>query len=153
MSDSGVFEVAIDEDEYIAEDIPELEQPEFEEIFQNDANLVNRGRRREGADKLGKPVLDHFARTKLIVARSLQLQLGVERLIPDERLFSNELQEIATQELNAAINGEVIFPIRIRRNYSDGTYEIWTVNDFNPKYNRKDATGRSQRSRQRKLNY
>lgn len=150
MSDFEGFQVdQVEEDIY--EVIPEIEQPEFEEFFQGNQPVQNR--KREGADRLGKPVLDQFAKTKLIVARSAQLQLGVQPLIPRERLFSNELQEIAIQELNAAIRREIIFPIRIKRNFADGTYEIWTVTDFNPNFNTKDLGGRSQRSRQRKLNY
>jgi DNA-directed RNA polymerase subunit K/omega len=152
MSDFEGFQVDQDNDD-IYEVIPDIEQHELEEIFQSDNNQANQTRRREGLDILGKPVLDIFARTKLIVARSAQLQLGVQPLIPRERLYSNELQEIAIQELNAAIRGEIIFPIKIRRNYADGTYEIWTVADFNRDYNGRDAGGRSQRSRQRKLNY
>lgn len=152
MSEFEGFQVDQEEDD-VFELIPEIEQPEFEEIFQRDSNQINQGRRREGPNRLGRPVLDLFARTKLIVARSAQLQLGVKPLIAPERLYSTEIQEIAIQELNAAINGEIIFPIKIKRKYADGTYEVWTVTDFNRNYNGRDAGGRSQRSRQRKLNY
>lgn len=148
MSEFVGFEFDIDDDNIIDDvvDISDI-QPEFEEIFQNDINQNQLGRRREGADKLGKPFLGKLDKARLIAARSGQLQLGAPPLIPCNKLNSIELQEIATQEFNEAVKRNIIFPLKIVRQFPDGTYEEWKVSDF--KYFVRDV-GRSQRSRQRK---
>lgn len=148
MADSYGFEVD-DEDDEVVEETPEFEQPEFEEIFQSDASELA-GRRREGADRISKPVLKELAKSRLISARASQLERGFPPVIPRELLKSTEAQEIALQELEEQIKrpNEDIFKIRIRRNLPDGTYEIWRVNEF--KYFPKDIA-RPQRARQRKF--
>lgn len=140
MGDHVSFEDDLD-DEEVFEETPDIEQPEFDEIFQGDLNEVNLGRRREGDDRLGKPFLGKLAKARLIAARAGQLQIGAPPLIPRERLRSNELQEIALQEFD-----ERVIPIKIIRKFADGTYEVWSIKDF--KFFARD-TSRSQRSRQR----
>lgn len=148
MADSHGF-VMDDGDDEMFEEIPEIEQPEFDEVFQGDISELS-GRLREGTDRLSRPRLGKLAKARLIAARSKQLELGFPPMIPKERLRSGEEQEIALQEFEEQIArpNEDIFRIRIRRNFADGTYEIWKVGEF--KYFPKD-TGRSQRSRQRKF--
>ena len=142
MSEVGGFEVEVDEEE-VFEETPEIEQPEFEEVFQSDVNDVSMGRRREGAERISKPFLGKLAMARLIAARSAQLQIGAPPKIPPERLRSGELQEIATQEFE-----ERVLPINIIRRFSDNTYEVWHLSEF--KYFVRDV-GRSERSRQRPL--
>jgi DNA-directed RNA polymerase subunit K/omega len=148
MADSHGFEVDVDDDE-VFEETPEIEQPEFEEVFQGDTSELT-GRLREGADRISKPILKKMAMARLISARAKQLEIGFPPVIPRERLRSGEEQEIALQEFEEQIKrpNEDIFKIRIRRNHPDGTYEIWRVNEF--KYFPKDI-GRTQRARQRKF--
>lgn len=150
MNEFGGFEVETDVED-VKEDIPDLSdvQPEFEEVFQANLDESQLGHRREGNERIGKPYLGKLAKSRLISARSGQLQLDAPPLIPPEQLRSNEIQEIAIQEFDEAIKGNLNFPIKIVRKFPDGTYEIWTVSDF--KYYVRDE-GRSQRSRQRKFN-
>jgi DNA-directed RNA polymerase subunit K/omega len=142
MGDFGGFEIDVDEEE-VFEETPEIDQPEFEEIFQSDIGDIDLRRRREGVDRISKPFLGKLAKARLIAARSEQLQLGAPPVIPPNRLRSSELQEIALQEFD-----ERVIPIKIIRKFADGTYEIWSINDF--RYFVRDI-GRSQRSRQRKF--
>lgn len=124
-------------------------QPEFEEgFFQDNYNENELGIIRDNINlpKLGQPFLGKLAKARLIAARSGQLQLGSPPLIPINQLYSFELHEIAIQEFNEAVEGRIIFPIKIIRKFADGTYEVWRISDF--EYFVRDK-GRSQRSCQR----
>lgn len=142
MTEFGGFELDAEEED-VFEETPDIEQPEFEDIFQSEVSENNLGRKREGADRISKPFLGKLAKSRLIAARSGQLQLGALSIIPRERLRSSEIQEIAIQEFD-----ERVIPIKIVRKFADGTYEVWNISDF--KYFVRDV-GRSQRSRQRKF--
>lgn len=131
------------EEENAFDEIPEFEQPEFEDIFvSSNIDESDMGRRREGNDRIGKPFLGKLAKARLIAARAGQLQLGSPPKIPLSRLRSGEIQEIAEQEFD-----EKVIPIKIVRRFADGTYEVWEVKDF--QYIVRDGR-RSERSRQRK---
>jgi DNA-directed RNA polymerase subunit K/omega len=136
-----------EEEEEAFEKTPDIDEPPpvMEDIYQGNINENTLGRLREGNERIGKPVLGKYAKARLIAARAAQLQLGVESIIPQDRLRSSELEEIAIQEFD-----ERVIPIKIIRKYADNTYEIWTIKDF--KYFPRDV-GRSQRARQRKLKY
>lgn len=140
-----------DDDENIPEDVADISdiQPEFDEVFQSVINENQPGRRREGSERISKPILKKLAISRLLSARSGQLQLGAPSLIPIHLLNSSELHEIAIQEFNEAVKGNLIFPIKIVRKFADGTYEVWRVGEF--KHYERDIGGRSQRSRQRKF--
>lgn len=113
-----------EEDEEAFGETPEIEQPEFEEIFQSETDLSN-ARRREGNDRISKPFLGKLAKARLIAARSRQIQIGAPLVIPVERLKSRNSQDIAKQELQ-----ERVIPIKIIRRFADGTYEVWNIKDF-----------------------
>src|SRR5947199_251312 len=109
------------EDDEFAEEVPDIEQPEFDDVFVANSNENNLGRKREGNDRLSKPILNKLAKSRLISARVAQLNIGAPSLIPNDRLHSNELQEIAIQEFDAAVRNEIKFPIKIVRKFTDGT--------------------------------
>lgn len=136
------FEVEVEESE-VFEETPEIEQPEFEEIFQGDLSELSTGRLREENERISKPFLGKLTKARMIAARAGQLQLGAPPKIPRERLRSMELQEIAIQEFD-----ERVIPIKVIRRFTDNSYEVWKITDF--KYFVRD-TGRSQRARQRKF--
>lgn len=125
MSFEGFEDPDFDDEDEPLEEIPEVELPEFEEIFQTDVSGVENLQRREGADRIAKPVLGKLAKARLIAARSKQLELGAPPAIPRDRLVSGELQEIAKQELK-----ELVLPIKIIRKFADGMYEVWPLSDF-----------------------
>lgn len=120
-----------DEDIESLEEDPELEQPEFEEIFQTDGHKLGEVKYREGSERKTPPFLGKLEKSKLILSRVKQLELGMPSVIPRERLRSGELINIAKQELE-----EKVIPIKIVRKFPDGTVEIWPVTDF--KYIAKD---------------
>jgi DNA-directed RNA polymerase subunit K/omega len=148
MTENIGFVIDLDDDDAI-ENTPDIDDvlPPVEDIYQDDVNEAHLGRLREGTDRIGKPFLGKLAKARLIAARSGQLQLGAPPLIFRDQLRSSELNEIALQEFDEAVAGNLVFPIKIIRKYADGTYEIWRISDF--KYFVRDI-GRSQRSRQRK---
>lgn len=112
-----------EEEEEVLGEPPELEQPEFEEVFQGEVGELSHMRKRE--ERLSKPVLGQLAKTRLISARAAQLQSGALSKIPMEQLKSRELQKIARQELE-----EKVIPIKIVRTFPDGSYEVWEITDF-----------------------
>ena len=125
------------------ENIPEIEEPVLEEIFKLNTDDLPLTKERKGSERLSKPVMAKLTKARLIAARAGQLQLGAPSVIPEGRLRSSELQEIAMQEFD-----ERVLPLKIIRKFPDNTYEVWSLSDF--KYFGR-STGRSNRSRQRKL--
>jgi len=125
MSFEGLDDPDFEDEMEPLEEVPEIEQPEFEEVFQSEIAGIGNLRRREGADRISQPILGKLAKARLISARSKQLELGAPPAIPRTRLRSGELQEIAKQELE-----ERVLPIKIIRKFADGTYEVWTLTDF-----------------------
>jgi DNA-directed RNA polymerase subunit K/omega len=114
-----------DDEEEIDVQLPDLDQPEFEEVFQSDINQLIPDRERVGSDRISKPTLGKLAKARLIAARAGQLELGASPQIPFNRLRSNEPQKIAQQELQ-----EKVIPLKIVRKFPDGTFEVWTIKDF-----------------------
>lgn len=114
-----------EEEEELDIETPDIEQPDFEEIFQTDTGQLMPGRERTGAERISKPTLGKLAKARLIAARAGQLELGATPAIPTSRLRSYEPQRIARQELETKV-----IPIRIVRKFADGTFEVWTIQDF-----------------------
>lgn len=113
-----------DEEEFDVQ-TPEIEQPDFEEVFQSDLDQLIPNRERTGTDRISKPTLGKLAKARLIAARSGQLELGAKPEIPSHRLKSSEPHKIALQELD-----EKVIPLKIIRKFPDKTYEVWTIGDF-----------------------
>lgn len=124
MSFSDLDDPDFDDEIEAIDEIPEIEQPEFEEVFQIDPTIESVNRR-EGKDRISAPILGKLAKSRLISARAKQLEMGAPPAIPRDRLKSGELYEIAKQELR-----ELVLPIKIIRKFVDGTEEIWSLTDF-----------------------
>lgn len=120
----GDFDDFDDEEEFDMQ-TPEIEQPEFEEVFQSDFGQLIPNRERTGADRISKPTLGKLAKARLIAARAGQLELGAKPEIAPNRIRSSEPQKIALQEFD-----EKVIPIKIIRKFPDKTYEVWTIRDF-----------------------
>lgn len=129
MSFGDFEDLDVDDDEGLGQ-TPEIEQPELEDVFASDISDFAGARQRVGAERISPPFLGKLAKARLIAARTSQLWAGAPSIIPPGRLRSSQLQEIAKQELQEAIAGQVIFPIKIVRKFPDGTVEIWAIPDF-----------------------
>lgn len=125
MDPWGLIDPTSEDEAEALEELPELELPDFEEILQTDISNIENVKRREGNERISKPILGKLAKARLIVKRAQQLQAGAPPAISRERLRSGELQKIAEQELE-----ERVLPIKIIRRFADGYYEIWPLSDF-----------------------
>lgn len=122
------------EEEIEEEEAPEIEQPELDEIFQTDSESMS-SRERKGEDRVSPPFLGKQAKARLIAARAGQLRLGAKQLLPMTQIKPNRFgkideNEIAKQELAAAIAGKIRFPLAIVRKFPNGSFERWPVSDF-----------------------
>jgi DNA-directed RNA polymerase subunit K/omega len=113
-----------DEDIEIEEPLPPPEdEPTSELQFMEEPppNLTQRF----GADRQAPPILDQYSKTALIATRARQLASGDRPRIPDRDIKTGELSEIARLELERGV-----LPLKIIRSFSDGTYEEWSISEF-----------------------
>jgi DNA-directed RNA polymerase subunit K/omega len=118
-----------EDDELFLNDLPEEEAPEVEEpvaqlqfLEEAPPQLVQR----IGNDRLAAPTLDQFAKAALFAARAAQISLGDQIRIPKEAYRGIiDLVEIVQLEMNRGV-----FPLKIIRTFADGTYEEWSVYEF-----------------------
>ena len=112
------------EEEDIA-DVPNFEEPVFEEYVESDSLGLNQMRQLIGSERRGRPFLDIASKAKLLAVRSGQLEKNYPPKIPRSKLKSTDSVEIAKQELT-----ERVIPLQILKKYPDNTYELWPITDF-----------------------
>lgn len=107
-----------DEQEPEPEELPDLDDPgaEFEFTDETPVELV----KRIGDERVGIPTLSITDFTALIAQRAKQLAMGDPPLISP--LPSTEFGAIAQAEFERGV-----FPLKIIRKFSDGSYEEWSV--------------------------
>ena len=103
-----------DHDDDFVEDEPELKEP-----------VVTKLRRK----KCSIPKLSIFERTKMLSFRSQQLANNAKPRIDIEDMKRRNIPinpyNIAIEELKQGV-----IPFKVRRDFSDGTYEMWSLKEF-----------------------
>ncbi|MEM3857886.1 MAG: hypothetical protein QW478_00625 [Candidatus Micrarchaeaceae archaeon] len=119
MKDYNDFEIV---DEII--DTPEIEEHNIEEaLITKTPTSLSAENELKGAARRGKPVIDIFMRTKLLIKRTMMLENGAKPMIDVQGETS--YAKIAEKELK---QGKL--PLYVLRIHPDGKWEKWYLNEL-----------------------
>lgn len=111
-----------EEEEEEIEDIAEMTATEADTIKDN---VV------PAKERVSKPYLNKYEKTRILATRSKQLSLGAKPLIKIESERKLSPFEVASEELRQKMT-----PYIIRRKMPDGRYEVWKVSELEDIYTR-----------------
>jgi len=113
-----------EDDDYNEEELEDPEGEPIEEVFESGSISLGT-KERKGSDRIAAPHLGRLAKSKLLSIRAKQLSIGRLSVIPLSRLRSRDFRQIALQEIE-----ERVIPLKVKRQFPDGWYEIWEIKDF-----------------------
>lgn len=107
------------------------QEDEEDELFADGASamsslgLTEPSERKANAERVTRPWLTKYERTRIIGTRATQIAMGAPPMV--ELLDETDPLRIAEKELK-----EYKVPLVIRRYLPDGSFEDWTVAEMNP---------------------
>jgi len=123
-----------DEDEELDDnednEIKDLDILQIEEIANTDVDTV-RENVTPNNERISKPYLNKYEKTRVLATRSKQLSLGAKPLIKVESSKKLSPYEIAVEELKNKMT-----PYIIRRKMPSGKYEYWKISELEDIYTR-----------------
>lgn len=109
------------------DDIDDIEDSTFlEEPVDMSAVREVQLEERKGDDRISVPRLGKHAKSAMISKRAKKISEGAPSTLNPEQLAGmNDALEIAKKEFE-----ERVIPLQIRRDFNDGFYELWSLDEF-----------------------